>query len=173
MGLREEVCTLKIRLASPIVTDSVVDGSGLRTVIWCQGCCHDCRGCHNPDTHHIAGGFDKEIDELVPEILAVKMQSGVTFSGGDPMLQAMSCSHIAKQLKEHGINIWCYTGFTYEELLDKPHCLEFLQWIDVLIDGKFELTLKSYDLLFKGSTNQRIINVPESLRQKEVILYNC
>lgn len=163
---------MKIQLASPIVTDSVVDGRGLRTVIWCQGCCHDCAGCHNPDTHDLSGGFDKDIDELVQEILAVQMQSGVTFSGGDPMLQAKSCSQVASRLKEHGINIWCYTGFTFEELLDKPDCLEFLQFIDVLIDGKFDLTLKSYDLLFKGSANQRIINVPESLREKKVILYD-
>ncbi|WP_378954689.1 anaerobic ribonucleoside-triphosphate reductase activating protein [Pelosinus sp. sgz500959] len=163
---------MKIRLASPIVTDSVVDGRGLRTVIWCQGCYHGCEGCHNPDTHDFTGGFDKEIDELVQEILAVKMQSGVTFSGGDPMMQAQSCSQVASRLKEHGINIWCYTGFKFEELLEKPDCLTFLQYIDVLIDGKFELTLKSYDLLFKGSANQRIINVPDSLRENNVILYD-
>ena len=163
---------MRIRLASPIVIDSVVDGSGLRTVIWCQGCCHGCSSCHNPDTHDVTGGFEKEVDELVREVLAVKMQSGVTFSGGEPMLQAKSCSIIARRLKEHGINIWCYTGFTFEELLNKPECQEFLQSIDVLIDGKFELSLKSYDLLFKGSANQRIINVPESLRQNDVILYD-
>lgn len=162
---------MKIRLASPIVTDSVVDGRGLRTVIWCQGCYHSCLGCHNPDTHDFTGGFDKDIDELVQEILAVGMQSGVTFSGGDPMLQARSCSRVARQLKENGINIWCYTGFTFEELLEKPDCLEFLQSIDVLIDGKFELALKSYELLFKGSANQRIINVPDSLREKKIILH--
>lgn len=163
---------MKIHLASPIETDSVVDGRGLRTVIWCQGCCHGCPGCHNPNTHDLSGGFDKDIDELVEEILAVEMQSGVTFSGGDPMLQAKSCSQAARLLKEHNINIWCYTGFTFEELLDKPDCREFLQYIDVLIDGKFEISLKSYDLLFKGSKNQRIINVPDSLRENTVVLYD-
>jgi len=162
---------MKIRLASTIVTDSVVDGRGLRTVIWCQGCCHNCLGCHNPDTHNVMGGFEKGINELVQEILAVEMQSGVTFSGGEPMLQAKSCSQIARQLKEQGINIWCYTGFTFEELVEKPDCLKFLQYIDVLIDGKFELGRKSYELLFRGSENQRVINVGESLQTKKVVLY--
>lgn len=162
---------MKIRLSSPIVTDSVVDGRGLRTVIWCQGCPHGCMGCHNPDTHGSMGGFEYSIDELVQEVLAVQMQSGVTFSGGDPMMQAASCVSIANRLKESGTNIWCYTGFTFEELLNKPDCLEFLQYIDVLVDGKFDLALKSYELLFKGSANQRIIDVPESLKQNKVILY--
>ena len=162
---------MKIRLSSPIVTDSVVDGRGLRTVIWCQGCPHDCKGCHNPDTHDFAGGFVQDVDTLIEEVLAVKMQSGVTFSGGDPMMQADSCALIASRLKEQGINIWCYTGFIFEELLDRPDCLHFLQYIDVLVDGVFELSLKSYELMFKGSANQRIIDVPDSLRQKKTILY--
>ena len=108
---------MKIRLCSPIDTDSVVDGRGLRTVIWCQGCSHDCVGCQNPDTHDSAGGFEQDVDELVQEILAVQMQSGVTFSGGDPMFQAVSCASIARLLKKRGTNIWCYTGFAFEELL--------------------------------------------------------
>jgi len=162
---------MKIRLSSSIATDSVVDGRGLRTVIWCQGCPHDCAGCHNPDTHSFTGGFEQDIDELVQEILAVQMQSGVTFSGGDPMMQPASCAAIASRLKERTINIWCYTGFTFEELLDKPDCVQFLQYIDVLVDGKFELALKSYELLFKGSANQRIIDVPASLKENRVVLY--
>ena len=162
---------MKIRLSSPITTDSVVDGRGLRTVIWCQGCCHDCAGCHNPDTHGFTGGFEQDVDELIQEISAVQMQSGVTFSGGDPMLQATSCASIASRLKERGINIWCYTGFTFEELLDRIDCLQFLQYIDVLVDGRFELSQKSYELMFKGSANQRIIDVPQSLKQHRVVLY--
>ena len=164
---------MKIRLSSPIDTDSIVDGRGLRTVIWCQGCSHDCAGCHNPDTHDCTGGFEQDIDELVQEILAVQMQSGVTFSGGDPMMQAASCARIASSLKERGTNIWCYTGFVFEDLLDRADCLQFLQYIDVLVDGKFELALKSYELLFKGSATQRIIDVPESLKQNKVVLYKC
>lgn len=162
---------MKIRLASPITTDSVVDGKGLRTVIWCQGCSHNCHGCHNPDTQDFFGGFEQEVDDLVKAVLTVPMQSGVTFSGGEPMLQPVSCTVAAQELKRKGMNIWCYTGFTFEELINRPDCLAFLQYVDVLIDGKFELALKSYDLLFKGSANQRIINVPESLKQKQVVLY--
>ncbi len=162
---------MKIRLASPITTDSVVDGKGLRTVIWCQGCSHHCQGCHNPDTQDLLGGFEQQVDDLVQAVLAVPMQSGVTFSGGEPMMQPESCTAVARELKSKGRNIWCYTGFTFEELIKRPDCLLFLQYIDVLIDGKFELALKSYNLLFKGSANQRIIDVAASLKQKEVILY--
>lgn len=162
---------MKIRLASPITTDSVVDGKGLRTVIWCQGCFHNCQGCHNPDTQIMSGGFEQEVNDLVEAILAVQLQSGVTFSGGEPMLQPAICAAVAQKLKSKGVNIWCYTGFIFEELLSRPDCLTFLQCIDVLIDGKFELALKSYDLLFKGSANQRVIDVPESLKQNKVILY--
>lgn len=166
------MCTkVKIRLASPITTDSVVDGKGLRTVIWCQGCSHHCQGCHNPDTQDFLGGFEQEVDDLVQAVLAVPMQSGVTFSGGEPMMQPVSCAAVARELKSKGQNIWCYTGFTFEELIKRPDCLLFLQYIDVLIDGKFELALKSYNLLFKGSANQRIIDVAASLKQKKVILY--
>jgi anaerobic ribonucleoside-triphosphate reductase activating protein len=162
--------TVKIRLAAELTSDSVVDGPGLRAVIWCQGCPHNCPECHNPATHAIAGGFLKEADELIQEILALELQSGVTFSGGDPMLQLESCSYIAVRLKEQGINIWCYTGYTFEELLDNPAAKSFLQYIDVLVDGKFVAELKSYDLVFRGSANQRIIAVPESLNLGQVVL---
>ena len=171
MVCKDRCLNMKIRLASPITIDSVVDGKGLRTVIWCQGCPHDCQGCHNADTQDFSGGFEQEIDELVSAILKVELQSGVTFSGGEPMMQPISCMKIASQLKRKGISIWCYTGFTFDELLKRPDCLEFLQYIDVLIDGKFQLDLKSYDLLFKGSANQRVIDVPESLKQNKVVLY--
>jgi anaerobic ribonucleoside-triphosphate reductase activating protein len=164
---------VKIRLASSITTDSVVDGKGLRTVIWCQGCSHNCQGCHNPDTQDFLGGFEQEVDSLVQDVLMVPMQSGVTFSGGEPMMQPLSCAAVAQELKRKDINIWCYTGFVFEEIINRPDCLVFLQYIDVLIDGKFDLALKSYDLLFKGSANQRVINVPESLRQKKAVLYNA
>ena len=162
---------MKIRLASPITTDSVVDGKGLRTVIWCQGCSHYCPGCHNPDTQDFSGGFEQDVDELVQAVLAVPMQSGITFSGGEPMMQARSCAVAAQELKRKGKNIWCYTGFTFEEIIHNADCLAFLQSIDVLIDGKFDASLQSYDLVFKGSANQRVIDVPKSLQQNQVILY--
>lgn len=161
---------MNIRLAANITVDSVVDGPGLRTVIWCQGCEHYCPECHNEATHALHGGFVKDADELIAEILSVALQSGVTFSGGEPMLQSESCAYIAKALKAQGCNLWCYTGYTWEELLSMPSCMEFLQYLDVLIDGKFVTALKSYDLTFRGSANQRVIDVQASLREKRVVL---
>lgn len=161
---------MNIRLAGELTSDSVVDGPGLRTVIWCQGCTHNCPECHNPATHPVEGGFLKDADTLIEEILALELQSGVTFSGGDPMLQCASCAYIARKLKENKINIWCYTGYTFEELTKMPVARDFLSYIDVLVDGRFVSEQKSYDLVFRGSANQRIIAVPESLREKRVIL---
>lgn len=160
---------VNIRLAANLSVDSVVDGPGLRTVIWCQGCPHDCPECHNPHTHAVDGGFIKDADEVVAEVLAVDMQSGVTFSGGEPMLQPESCAYIASKLKEKGRNIWCYTGFTFEQLLENPSCREFLQWIDVLVDGQFMVDRKSYKLPFRGSANQRLILVQESLARQQIV----
>nr|WP_092067072.1 anaerobic ribonucleoside-triphosphate reductase activating protein [Dendrosporobacter quercicolus]NSL49749.1 anaerobic ribonucleoside-triphosphate reductase activating protein [Dendrosporobacter quercicolus DSM 1736]SDL48611.1 anaerobic ribonucleoside-triphosphate reductase activating protein [Dendrosporobacter quercicolus] len=161
---------LNLRLAADITIDSVVDGPGLRTVVWCQGCVHQCPECHNPATHCPTGGFEKTVSAIIREILAVPMQSGVTFSGGEPMLQAKSCAAVARALKEQGRNIWCYTGFTFEELLEQPECVQFLNHIDVLVDGKFVPEMKSYNLPFRGSANQRLIAVPESLRRKQAVL---
>ena len=162
---------MKIKLATEINIDSIVDGPGLRTTIFCQGCPHGCQGCHNPQTHDINGGFEKDIDELINEVLKVKLQTGVTFSGGDPFVQSKECGEIAKRLKENNINIWCYTGFLYEDLIKNKITYEFLKYVDVLVDGKFIEDLKSYDLIFKGSSNQRIIDVQKSLDKNEVILY--
>lgn len=162
---------MEIRLAFAMTTDSVVDGPGLRTVIWCQGCQHGCRECHNPATHALDGGFTADTAAVAAEAAAVEMQSGITFSGGEPMLQAAACREIAERLKAAGINIWCYTGFTFELLLTKPDCRAFLQYIDVLVDGPFVAEQKSYDLLFRGSANQRLIDVPASLAAGQVVLY--
>ena len=165
---------MKIRLAADLQTDSIVDGLGIRTVIWTQGCSHNCPGCHNPSTHDFNGGDLVEIDDVIEELENLSGQDGVTFSGGDPMFQARECSILAKKVQELGMNVWAYTGFTFEELLNKGNkdILDFLSNIDVLIDGKFELDKKSMDLEFRGSSNQRIIDVPKSLESHEVILYN-
>lgn len=161
---------LKLRLAAELTIDSVVDGPGLRTVVWCQGCCHQCPECHNPATHSRTGGFERAVSQVIREILAVEMQSGVTFSGGEPMLQAEGCAAVARVLKQRGINIWCYSGFTFEYLLKRPECVEFLHYIDVLVDGRFIPELKSYDLAFRGSANQRLIDVSKSLKENQAIL---
>ena len=162
---------MKIRLAADLQEDSIVDGNGIRTVIWTQGCSHNCPSCHNPSTHSFDGGELVDVEDVIERIENLSNQDGITFSGGDPMFQAKACSIIAKKIHELGMNVWAYTGFTFEELLDKGNkeILDFLRNIDVLIDGKFELSKKSLDIKFRGSTNQRVIDVPSSLELHRVV----
>jgi anaerobic ribonucleoside-triphosphate reductase activating protein len=161
-----------IRLSAPLQRDSIVDGNGLRSVVWTQGCGHNCDECHNPQTHNFNGGFEKDIDELVEEIVSNKMQSGVTLSGGDPMFQPEATLELVQKLKQHNINIWCYTGFTYKQIWLNPKQRAILYYIDVLVDGKFDKNLKSYEVKFRGSKNQRLIDVNKSLKQNKVIELN-
>ena len=158
---------MKIRLAAPLQPDSIVDGAGIRTVVWTQGCSHNCKGCHNPETHAFDGGYEFDLDDIKKNIDELIGQDGITFSGGDPMFQPEACNEIAKYAISKGYNIWCYTGFTYEKLLElsleKPIYKEFLSNIDVLIDGPFILNKKSLDCIFRGSTNQRLIDTKKSL----------
>lgn len=163
---------MKIRLASDLQPDSIVDGEGIRTVLWTQGCSHHCLGCHNQSTWSFDEGVLVDVEEVKQAIDELKCQDGITFSGGDPLFQVEPCLEIAKYCKEKGYNIWCYTGFTYEEILkmNNPKVLEFLSYVDVLVDGKFILKEKSLDLLFKGSRNQRIIDMPKTLEKNEVVL---
>jgi anaerobic ribonucleoside-triphosphate reductase activating protein len=165
---------MKIRLAAYLQSDSIVDGEGIRTVIWTQGCPHHCLGCHNPETQDFKGGALVEIDEVKKLIDELVGQDGITFSGGDPFFQPGPCSILAEYIKSKGMNVWCYTGWTYEELIniskDKKEVMDFLKQIDVLVDGRFVLEKKSYNCIFRGSTNQRIIDVPQSLKKKKVVL---
>jgi len=166
---------MKIRLATPVLMkDSIVDGEGIRTVIWTQGCSHKCPGCHNPQTHSFDDGFELDIEEVKEEIDALEGQDGITFSGGDPLHQVDACLELAKYIKSKKMTIWCYTGFTYEALISlsekNPKIKEFLKIIDVLIDGPFLLEQKSLDCVFRGSKNQRIIDTKESLKQNKVCL---
>lgn len=160
---------MKIRLASPIETDSIVDGEGIRTVVWTQGCAHNCKGCHNPETHDFCKGIEMDVEDLKAEISKTKNQDGITLSGGDPLYQLEASTEIAKYCKENNLNVWCYTGFTFEELLKKSESnttmKELLQNVDVLVDGEFELENRSLNLYFKGSKNQRVLDVQESLKQ--------
>ena len=162
---------MKIRLAADLQTDSIVDGLGIRTVIWTQGCSHNCAGCHNPETHSFDGGYEVTTEEIKEQLSNLKGQDGITLSGGDPMFQALACLDIAEYAKSIGLNVWCYTGFTFEQLISSknPNVLEFLKYIDILVDGKFILEEKSMDVVFRGSKNQRIIDVQKSLDNKETI----
>jgi len=164
---------MKIRLATKeIQRDSIVDGEGIRSVIWTQGCVHNCAYCHNPETHSFTDGYLIDVDDIIKKIDLLEGQDGITFSGGDPMEQAEACYYIAKHCKDNGLNIWCYTGYTFEELLERakifPYVLKFLNVIDVLVDGKFILEQKSLNIKFRGSKNQRIIDVPKSLVENKV-----
>lgn len=162
---------MEIRLAADLQSDSIVDGEGIRTVIWTQGCPHKCIGCHNPDTHDFDDGLLVDVNIVCDKLKKIKYQDGITFSGGDPMCQPEACLEIAKFAKKLGMSIWCYTGYTYEQLIkiNNPFILKFLHQIDVLIDGKFILKEKSSNVAFRGSKNQRIIDVKKSLEDKEVI----
>lgn len=163
---------MKIRLAADLQTDSIVDGLGVRTVIWTQGCSHNCPSCHNPFTHDFNGGDLVDIDDVLDAIECLEGQDGITLSGGDPFFQPASCTKIAKKAHELGMNVWAYTGFIYEDLIKNGNkdILELLTEIDVLIDGKFDPSKKSLDLEFRGSSNQRIIDVVKSLENHQTIL---
>lgn len=161
---------MQIRLAAPIQIDSVVDGEGIRAVIWTQGCPHNCLGCHNPGTHDFKGGYLEDIETLKKEIDSLEGQDGITFSGGDPLMQIDACLKLAKHSKKRGLNVWCYTGFTFEQLLimskTNNALVELLNNIDVLVDGKFDLSKKSFEAPFRGSTNQRVLDCKESIKQQ-------
>ena len=162
---------MKIRLASKeLLTDSIVDGDGLRSVIWTQGCSHHCKGCHNPETWDFNAGVEVDVEDVKKEIDNLALQDGITLSGGDPFFQIDACTEIAKYAKKRGLNVWAYTGFLFEDLLNNPKAINFLKYIDVLVDGPFQIENKSLLASYRGSTNQRIINVPKSLKDVKVHL---
>ena len=161
---------MKIRLAASLQPDSIVDGEGIRTVIWTQGCNHHCKGCHNLETWPFKDGYLVDVDSVIKEIDSLTGQDGITLSGGDPFYQVDACILIAKHCKNKKLNVWCYTGFVYEDLIKDTKMLELLKYVDVLVDGPFILEQRSLDLYFKGSSNQRIIDVPNSLKENKIVL---
>ncbi|KIL08451.1 ribonucleoside-triphosphate reductase activating protein [Clostridium botulinum] len=165
----------KIRL-SGIAYESLVNGPGIRRVFFSQGCNHNCKGCFNPDTHDFNGGEERNIDELIEDVLCNPMIKGITFSGGDPFERADEFSYMAKIFKENNKNIWCYTGYTFEYINDNLEInkgwKDLINNLDVLVDGKFEEDKKEDGLKFKGSSNQRIIDVKESLKSNKVVIFD-
>ena len=153
------------------VSDSIVDGPGLRFTVFTQGCPHRCPGCHNPDTHDPAGGHEVTVEELAEKLLSNPLTDGLTLSGGEPFCQAAECARLAAIAREKGLNVWVYTGYTYERLIagEVPGAMELLAQTDVLVDGPFVEARKSYAALFRGSTNQRLIDVPRSLAAGQVV----
>ncbi|MBR6952158.1 MAG: anaerobic ribonucleoside-triphosphate reductase activating protein [Oscillospiraceae bacterium] len=155
------------------VQDSIVDGPGFRFVLFTQGCPHHCEGCQNPQTHDPAGGEELSVEEIVRRLLSNPLTDGITFSGGEPFEQAADCALIARQAREKGLNVWTYTGYTFEQLLERMKTddgtKELLSVTDVLVDGRFVLAQKSFDVPWRGSRNQRLIDVPKSLESGRVI----
>ncbi len=153
-----------------IIEDTMVDGPGFRTSIYCAGCRHACPGCHNPQSWDFSGGRAMTTEEIMRVIVA-DPYANVTFSGGDPMYQPEGFAELARAIHERTQkDIWCYTGFTFEQLLGNPRQRALLEQIDVLVDGPFVKALRNDELIFRGSSNQRIIDVPRSLEEGRAVL---
>jgi len=147
-----------------IVTDSIVDGPGIRTCVFCQGCPHHCEGCHNPETWPFGCGTPMSEERVLEIVKSNPLCRGVTFSGGEPFAQAEGFARLADLLKAAGYEVASYSGYTFEQLLQgTPAQKQLLERLDVLIDGPFVLSERSLQLVFRGSRNQRILDVPRSL----------
>jgi anaerobic ribonucleoside-triphosphate reductase activating protein len=152
-----------------IINDSIVDGPGIRMTVFTQGCVHNCKGCHNPDTHSLEGGELTDINEIAKKAFQNPLLDGVTFSGGEPFLQCEALTELADLLIARGLNIIAYTGYTWEELLKIPDAVELIKRCDYIIDGRFIEEQKSLMLSFRGSKNQRIIDVKASLENGSAV----
>ena len=152
--------------------NSITDGPGFRFVIFAQGCIHNCKGCHNPETHAFGVGTDYTAAEIIAMIKKNPMIKGVTLSGGDPFCQAQQFATLSAELKKQGYEICAFTGYLFENLIkDKTDDkYKLLENVDILIDGPFIESEKSLELKFKGSRNQRTIDVPKSLEKGEVVI---
>jgi len=153
-----------------IIEDTMVDGPGFRTSIYCAGCRHKCPGCHNPQSWAFEQGREMSIEEIM-HVIEADPFANVTFSGGDPMYQAAEFANLAREIhRRTNKDIWCFTGFTFESLIH-PDQRELLEELDVLVDGPFIKKLRDPDLLFRGSSNQRLIDVQKSLYASRTILW--
>lgn len=155
-----------------LVQDSIVDGPGLRLAVFTQGCPHRCEGCHNPETHDENGGIEIPVEEIVGKMRANPLTDGVTLSGGEPFSQADDCAEIAEAAKKEGLSVWAYTGYTFEELLQSGdrHIRNLLALTDVLVDGPYVESERSLNLKWRGSRNQRLIDVPKSLAEGNTVI---
>ena len=163
---------MEIRLAG-IVPESIVDGPGYRLAVFVQGCPHACPGCHNPKTHDFAGGYLSDTEEIIAKLGKNPLVRGVTLTGGEPMMQARALAQIASAARQKGLGVWCYTGFTLEELLGegREDRMALLEQVDVLVDGPYIAHERSLDLLYCGSKNQRLIDMNATRRTGDVCLF--
>lgn len=154
--------------------DSIVDGVGLRYAVFTQGCPHRCVGCHNPESQTMDGGTTTTIDALEQQILDNKLIQGVTLSGGEPFTQCEACLELAKRLKQHGYDLWIYSGYTFDQLMQgtpDPLAPQLLQQCNVLVDGPFVQSLHDHELKWKGSSNQRVIDLGQTFEQDKIVLW--
>ena len=143
-----------------IMDGTSVDGPGLRTSIYLAGCNHFCQGCHNPQSWDMNGGTEMTIDEVMAQV--DENDFNVTLSGGDPLMQIDGVIELVKRIKAGGRTVWCYTGYTYEEVASQPKLADVLNYIDVLVDGPYQASLRDISLRFRGSSNQRLVDVAKS-----------
>lgn len=159
-----------VRIAG-VVRESIVDGPGLRFVVFTQGCPHHCPGCHNPQSHDFNGGYDCELGKILDAIDKNPLLSGVTLSGGEPFCQAQALLPLAQAVKSRGLGVMAYSGWTFEELLQlkDPAVRQLLEYCDILVDGRYEESLRDLTLRFRGSSNQRLLDVPASLCEGQAV----
>lgn len=161
-----------IRIAG-VIKESIVDGPGIRLAIFCQGCPHNCKCCHNPETHDFKGGYLCNIDKILQAIDENPLLQGVTFSGGEPTCQPEAFLKLAKEIKKRSLNILIFSGYTFEELSERKKkdiaLDELLNLTDILIDGRYEEEKRDISLTFRGSKNQRIIDVKASIAGKKIV----
>ncbi|MBR5226093.1 MAG: anaerobic ribonucleoside-triphosphate reductase activating protein [Clostridia bacterium] len=162
-----------IRIAG-IEPESIVDGPGYRFAVFVQGCPHGCPGCHNPKTHDFEGGEAVDTDDIIAQLGKNPLVRGLTLSGGEPMLKAQALLEVAKAAKARGMNVWCYTGYTYEQLMETgdPDQTALLDQIDVLVDGPYIAARRSLDLAFRGSGNQRLIDMNKTRETGALAFYD-
>lgn len=175
MGLAMEQFEYPPLRIAGIEPESFVDGPGIRLTVFTQGCNHHCPGCQNPQTHDFNGGHVIEREAIITMIKENPLLDGVTFSGGDPMDQAAALVPLAREIKERGLNLVIFTGYTYERIIalaaERPEMFELLSFADMLVDGPFVLAKRSLDIMFRGSWNQRLIDVQKSLVEGHVVLH--
>ena len=162
---------MKVRIAG-MVQDSIVDGPGLRMTIFMQGCPHKCCGCHNPHTHDLDGGYVVDADDIIDQINCNPLLDGITFSGGEPLEQGEAIVYIVSKIEVERLTVWCYTGWMWEEIMQDAWKKWVVGWVDVLVDGRFMIDKRTLELKWRGSENQRIINVQGSLSGGKVVLWD-
>jgi anaerobic ribonucleoside-triphosphate reductase activating protein len=160
---------MNIRIAG-IVPESIVDGPRFRFTVFTQGCFHDCPGCHNPETHDPTGGQEVTVESLLYTMRKNPLLDGLTLSGGEPFLQVDACAHLAAEARAMGLSVWAYSGYTFEELAADPEKRRLLAACDVVVDGPFILYERTLEKRFRGSRNQRVIDVRKSLERGEIVL---